>query len=380
MLRDRTILVISPQSWGEMKLSKHHYAMELAKRGNRVYFLNPPEQDRWGWGSKINISASTEQPNLFIISHILFFPYNFRFHLPVLFKMLMHFQVMRLLKRMIFKIDILWSFDIGNIYPFDLFPEQPIKIFHPVDEPLLPNSIKAASGADYIFSVTNEILEKYTHFKIPKFFINHGVSEDFIKSSELNKAIGIPIKVGLSGNLLRNDIDREILLKIIRNNPSIIFECWGSYKISQSNIGGSEDKDTALFIETIKREKNVILHGVLQSKYLAKEFKRMDAFLICYDVQRDQSKGTNYHKVMEYLSSGRVIISNNITTYSDRLDLVVMVKERNENSKLPALFNNVIENLGYFNDASNQKIRFHYAKANLYSEQINRIENIIYAA
>ena len=44
-LRNKTILIISPQAWGKMFLSKHHYAIELAKRGNAVYFLNPPGEN-----------------------------------------------------------------------------------------------------------------------------------------------------------------------------------------------------------------------------------------------------------------------------------------------------------------------------------------------
>jgi hypothetical protein len=50
---------------------------------------------------------------------------------------------------------------------------------------------------------------------------------------------------------------------------------------------------------------------------LSKELRRMDAFLICYDVEKDQSKGSNYHKVMEYLAYGRPIISNFITRYKN---------------------------------------------------------------
>ncbi len=44
MLNDKTILIISPQEWGKMLLSKHHYALELAKAGNIFYFLNPPDK------------------------------------------------------------------------------------------------------------------------------------------------------------------------------------------------------------------------------------------------------------------------------------------------------------------------------------------------
>jgi hypothetical protein len=45
VLKNKTILVISPNNWGTMHISKHHYAIELARLGNSVYFLNPPNQE-----------------------------------------------------------------------------------------------------------------------------------------------------------------------------------------------------------------------------------------------------------------------------------------------------------------------------------------------
>ena len=41
-LRNKKVLVLSPQSWGKMRISKHHYALKLAALGNEVCFVNPP--------------------------------------------------------------------------------------------------------------------------------------------------------------------------------------------------------------------------------------------------------------------------------------------------------------------------------------------------
>jgi len=42
-LRNKTIIILSPEKWGKMMLSKHHYAIELAGMGNIVFFtvFNP---------------------------------------------------------------------------------------------------------------------------------------------------------------------------------------------------------------------------------------------------------------------------------------------------------------------------------------------------
>lgn len=358
-----------------MFVSKHHYAIELAKRGNKVYFLNPP-QKKLNRREKVLISQSELQENLYLIYHRLSFPYNLKFHFIRFFHTLMHVHVKKIVKLIESEIDITWSFDLGNLYPFSFFPDKSFKIFHPVDEPLNKTAINSAKGADVIFSVTKEILEKYSDYKVPKHFINHGIADDFIKTEITAEGDG-KVRVGFSGNLLRNDIDRKIFLQIIKENPEVIIECWGSYNLLEGNIGGVEDDETMSFIHQLQQYKNVILHGVVPVALLATELLRMDAFLICYDIEKDQSKGTNYHKVMEYISTGKVIISNNITTFAEKPELVEMVMERDTNKKLPELFKAVTENLSVYNSAELQNKRLAFANDNTYKKQIDRIDEFI---
>src|SRR5580693_6706119 len=167
-LRDKTILLISPQSWGAMYVSKHHYAIELAKRGNRVYFLNPPEPEKDKERESVEIVSSGIE-NLWLIKHNLWFPYNLKFHAIFLFHLLMKPHIKRVLKAISRPIDFVWSFDLGNFYPFRFFGPGIFKIFHPVDEPLNRTAIDAAIGCDIIFSVTHEILEKYKGIQAPKY-------------------------------------------------------------------------------------------------------------------------------------------------------------------------------------------------------------------
>jgi hypothetical protein len=374
-LKNKTILLLSPQSWGKMFVSKHHYAIELAKRGNTVYFLNPPEPSTRK--EKITIEDSGTQKGLFIIHHKLSFPYNIKFHFITLFHALMKMHIKNILREIGTPIDIVWSFDLGNLYPFQLFPGSAYRIFHPVDEPLNNTAIHSGKGAQIIFSVTKEILQKYSMYKVPAHFINHGVSESFLKHIDDPFKIDSIIRVGFSGNLLRSDIDRETFLTIINQNPNVIFECWGSYEMKESNIGGSSDISVQQFIQDLKSAPNVILHGAIAPSILAKELNRMDAFLICYDVEKDQSKGTNYHKVMEYLSTGKVIISNNITTYKEMPALISMVTERQHNNNLPMLFSEIINKLDIYNSTVAINQRKEFAAQNTYEKQLSYIEQII---
>jgi hypothetical protein len=376
VLTKKTILLVSPQSWGKMFVSKHHYAVELARQGNTVYFLNPPDENKTS-SKTIIIEPSGVHENLFFIHHRLWFPYNIKFHFISLFHILMKPHVKNIARQIGKPLDIIWSFDLGHLYPFSFFPNS-LKIFHPVDEPTTRTAVNSARGAQVIFSVTHEILDKFRQFRVPKYFINHGVADYFLEPLAIDKEKqNHLVHVGISGNLLREDIDRTILLQIINENPGIVFECWGSYQLRQSNIGGKDDESVKTFILALQQQPNVILHGVVDAVALAKELRRMDAFLICYNINKDQSRGTNYHKVMEYISTGKVIISNNITTYSDKPFLVQMVSERDHNKALPALFSTVISDLQTYNKEEWQKARVAFATENFYTIQIQKIGELI---
>lgn len=374
-LKNKRILIISPQAWGQMFISKHHYALALAKMGNRVYFLNPPELNSKKKPGYIHIESSCAHHNLFLIDHTLKFPFLLKFHAIKIFHLLMGYHIQKLLNKIGEPIDFVWSFDQGNLFPFKLFDEKSYKIFQPVDEPTNAEAVRAAEGSHIILSVTREILEKYNRFRQPRHLINHGIAEDFLlpSTSGVRKK---KIHVGFSGNLLRPDIDRKTLLAVIEQNPAIVFECWGSYTSADNNIGGLEDEATKSFIGQLQQH-GVVLHGPAPPDKLARELQRMDAFVICYDVIKDQSKGTNYHKIMEYLSTGKVIIANNVSAYAGKPELVQMIRSRLNNNAYTRLFKKVIQNLDYYNSPSLQQHRREYARLNTYINHISRIEKII---
>ncbi len=375
-LKNKTIVIVSPQAWGQMFISKHHYAIALAKMGNRVYFLNPPETGGNKKPGQVQISTSCTHHNLFIIDHRLSFPFVFKFHALWLFHWLMRFHVKKILQQLNRQVDIVWSFDQGHLYPFKFFGKKPFKIFQPVDEPPNAEAIRAAEGSQVIFSVTTEILEKYSGFAQPRHLINHGIGDDFLSVPVSGPADKKNIHVGISGNLLREDVDRPTLLKIIAENHAVVFEYWGPFSTANNNIGGSATEETKAFLEELKNL-GLLMHGPINQVQLALALQRMDAFLICYDVERDQSRGTNYHKIMEYLSTGKVIIANNVSAYQDKPELLQMVRSRNNNHGLLRLFKEVMQNLRFHNNPGLQEKRKAYARMNTYANQVGRIEKII---
>jgi hypothetical protein len=378
VLTGKTIAILSPQLWGKMRISKHHYAIELARRGNHVYFINPPRQGGpWFARRDVQIATCHEAENLWTVEHCLGFPYELKFHLPRVFRAAMRLYTPTLLAALPRPIDIVWSFDLQRTFSLRDFPRRALKVFHPVDEPQTPDAIRAGDGASSVFSVTREILSRYAHLGAPRHFINHGLGEDFLSLIGQDPEPHNGVRVGLSGNFLRADLDRRVLLRIVREHPHVTFDLWGAYELRATNIGGQEDAASREFIQALKSCPNVMLHGSVSPAELATGYRKVDAFLICYDVERDQSHGTNYHKVMEFLAAGAPVVSNNITTYASRPDLIQMVSERTHNEALPALLSSVLDRLDEFNGPPARHVRQSFAADNTYPKQIDRIATLL---
>jgi glycosyltransferase involved in cell wall biosynthesis len=311
------VLIISPQHWGTMRVTKHHYTIELAKLGHEVFFLEPTEVN-WKWKKSGFELSDCDAEGVILARQSINIPYNLKFHAKNLFDWFIKRHIQKL-ETDLGPFDLVWSFDLTNAMPLKCFSNESKKIFFAADWPLNDDAVKASESADLLVSVAQEILDQYPdNPQTKKLLIDHGVADCFIKEGKKPFIkTDDKIRIGMSGNFLRPDIDRPVLLEIIHSHPEILFECFGSYETTNSNLGGSTNLETSQFIDQLMAAPNVILHGMVSPEALSKELRRMDAFLICYDVEKDQSKGSNYHKVMEYLAYGRPIISNFITRYKN---------------------------------------------------------------
>ena len=96
-LKEKTILIISSLAWGVSFPERQHYARELAKKGNSVYFLNPPSK---------NAAATELSENLYVVD------YKEKIGLAGLFGFSGEStQIKKILSLINKKIDIVWSFD-----------------------------------------------------------------------------------------------------------------------------------------------------------------------------------------------------------------------------------------------------------------------------
>ncbi len=368
-------LVVSPQEWGVMHVAKHHYAISLLNENHEVYFLEPPRfGKKWAYFLKKDLNYE----NLSIISYNCPIPFFLRFKVRWLYDLLIKKYISKLVKCSGDNFDLVWSFESNLYSDLNIFRAKN-KIYHPVDELHYHYQIIPGKTADLIVSVTHEILSKFNKFPVNSIHVNHGLANCFaleatkkLTTQEFNNRVSGTLKVGYIGNLLRPAIDYELLLKIIKKNKHIRFLFWGNHTSANNNLGG-EAGNIEQYINMLKFLPNVEMRGSLSPEKLASEFQVVDAFLICYDINKDLSRGTNYHKIMEYLSTGKVIISNNVTAFQNEPDLVVMSRSRENDNELFHLFDHVIKNIEQYNQADLQIKRIKFSLKNTYSSHLKLI-------
>ncbi len=359
-LTNKTILLISPEAWGSNFVSKHHYATTLAARGNRVFFLNPP-------GKRFGIKNIDK--NLFVVDYKPFIRGINKLPSPIRDK-ISGFDIARIKKlAQIDHLDIVWSFDPYRFQNLKLFNSQ-YSIFHPVDihqNQSLTNQV--AKSADVIFGSSQRILETI-NTTIPKHKINHGLSQAF---AQYNYDLKIPtkkVRVGYVGNLHYQYLDSRTLKIIIDQNPGAEFHFIGPS--AKSNLTQKTTNNN--FIDYLMSKHNCVLHGQVEAKKLPEYLANFDLFLMCYTSDQNPSAMANPHKLLEFLATGRVVVSHYIDEYKDKRHLLEMVEN---NEDLPAKFKEVVANLAHYNSPEKQQARKAWAQENTYEKQIGRIEKII---
>lgn len=373
-LTGKKILIISPQPFSGLYVSKQHYAIELAKRDNKIFFLEPPLDEKQS--PAIVLEQSLLYPSITLIKYKLFFNLNLRFHLRSLFDLLMKYQIKKILREIVDDIDIVWCFETNLFSNFSLFNAK-IKIYHVVDPVASKYQVLAAKSADIIFCVSTRILQSFAQLNVPKFFVNHGIADVYLKAgqdlllesnSHTNEVI---TKVGYVGNLLRGPVNYQVIRRLVMDHPSIDFHFWGA-----SEIKNDTSSNASAFVQFLKGMTNVHLHGIKSPEQLAGVLGEMDVFLLAYVYIEGESDKSNSHKILEYLSTGKVIVSSFVETYQNDDPLICMTDETGDD-ELPQLFDKVIGRLDYYNSSALRKRRIGLAMENAYGSQIDKIETLL---
>lgn len=377
----RTVLLISPQPWRGLALSKHHYAVALAEIGAKVFFLNPPS-GRW----QRPAIASGAHPNLNLVDYATLS--RGRRFFPSRINDALEFVQAKLIERRIGQpVDVVWSFDSTRFTKLHAFRAQ-LRLFHAVDRVDHAALRPTGMSADAVLSVSTVILDDFAKIGISGHFVSHGLAKDFecagrARLAELARVgaepAALPRKVGYMGNLIHPAIDHAAFSRIVSETPEAEFHLWGPYYHSHLGWKHSSVPAVTAFISFLEKQANVILHGLQPPRVVAGELGKMDILLTCYDPVREMNCGSNSHKVLEYLSTGKPVVSNHVSAYMEpgiRGEMLCM-PPTTDNRQLPALFRRSLESVDELHRLDLQERRIRFALSHCYRGQLREIERIV---
>lgn len=353
-IKGKNILLISPEPWNHIFVSKHHYATHLGKRGNKVFFLNPP--------SKLNQVEKTNFENVFSVCYTGFIK-GVRFLPSLLQKYLIKKKYIQLQNLCKVNFDIVWSFDNSVFFNFFALPSNVYCISHIVDLNQDFEFEKAATSANICLSTTNYIRDKHLTYNSKSFKVNHG----YYQSNESDKPFEVKnsrfINCGYAGNLDIKYIDWGLIEELVLNFPEVNF-----------NFAGPWDNKNAF--PHVLNKPNFFFHGMLDAQQLYPFYNQMDILIIAYKSEEYLEQLANPHKMLEYLGAGKVIIATWTEEYSDFNDSNIIIMARNKNEFI-SKFRQVIQELDFWNNDLIKTKRKQFASNFSYENQINRIEEII---
>ncbi len=352
---NKNILIISPEPWDHIFVSKHHYAVHLGKRGNRVYFLNPPSHEM--------TVAKTEAKNVFSVTYKGFIP-GLRFLPRRLQKRLIRSRYEQIQKLCSSTFDVVWSFDNSVFFDFCALPEEILAISHIVDLNQNFQTLRSATTADFCLASTEAIKNRLLKYNSKVFKIHHGFNQTS-ESHPVHLPGSSPIKIIYAGNLSMPYIDWKTLYAIVKSSTKLDFLFIGP------DFHGLQSRN--VFKTKVLSSPAVFQLGKIDADLLPAYLKEADILLVCYQ-EKYFADQANPHKMMEYLGAGCVVVSTFTAEFSENNGLIEMATS---NESMSEMFSRVVNDLDHYNDKDLVNRRRAFAREHTYDRQIDRVEKII---
>lgn len=366
----RTIYLISPQPWEGFNVSKHHYGRTLAEMGHKVFFIESAVTSP-GWG-RVEI-ADTECSNIKTVRYAGYLFRWLRFRMRHLYDAFGAFKVRQLVRAIGVRPDIVWDFD--NLFQFrslTLF-DPVVKIFHPVD-PLIAGW-SATKGQDIHFALAEEFTEGIDPDRTPTLFVPHGLNpthaayaRKVIRAPEAFRPTGCRPTIGYVGNLAAQGIDWPMIERLVRENPEAMFRL----------IGPTEGLAEPQYGENIARIKlmpNCEMPGLIPADKVVEQAKDVDLWLVCYDIGRRPEAAINTHKVLEYLATGKAVLSNYIAAYKG--NGLLHMPETHSNEDMPTILAKVLAASEQTNSADEMVSRATFALGHSYAANVATMNHFL---
>lgn len=311
----KMIIIFSPQNWSHQFISKHHYAIAFSKKEKTFFF--EPTTCEVGKYQVDSFKPFGENDNLTVVKITLPFPDIIRFKASSFFKLINKLAIGRWLKKSEIHSKLIIDFGCHkSISDWSFIPCKK-RVYFPVDDfQDLPIEKRGCTG---FFTVSINIQEKFNRAGIDMKFMHHGLNYWFVEKAEqrlkeienrLFKRKNRRIRIAYSGNLTIPFLDRDLILQLVSTYQDCEFHFYGKNDTADSNY--------TVWLNKLKSFSNVHLHGQMTVDQLAEELFQMDAMLLCYKPDNKNYHAENSHKINEYLSTGKPLITTPISVLKEK--------------------------------------------------------------
>jgi glycosyltransferase involved in cell wall biosynthesis len=355
------ILIISPEPWDAHAVSKHHYARVLAETGREVLFVDPPDLHPRRHGSPIAIRPAPGVEGVRVVSAPRVAA-GLRFMPPVLRHWLEGRWLARLETEAGVEIGTVWLFENSRF--FDMaFAGDRLKIYHQVDLNQVFHPELAAATADVCLCTTDFIRERLLAVRPDVHKIHHGTAVPRTAGDALSlQPFDVPgLHATYIGNLDMPYLDVDALAGLIGRFDHVTFHL----------VGGCDGR-SRLF-RRCGEAANAVWWGKLPFQQLASILERSDMLLVAYPKERQREQASP-HKMMEYLLSGKVVVSSYTDEYKDKRHLLEMA---DPDQPIAEVFERVAADIADHNAEPRQAERRAFALDHVYEKQLGRIESIV---
>lgn len=371
------IYLVSPQPWHGFRVSKHHYAIELALRGHRVYFIENALTD--AVFGRVELYCSGYE-NLTVVRHAGLFTRWTQYRFPTMHALVAIRQIRRLIAAIGVGPSVVWDFDNNCAFPDLSAFGKMLKIFHPVDS--IVGDRRTAKGADVVVSVSADFINRLPAATEHTLVLPHGISrlhEAYAKRVVANDLVAQRKKssrrtVGYVGNLDMVGIDWSTIFRMITHFQDVEFVFVGPFGRTHQY---GEGKRQAL-LTSLRSFPNVRLTGLLQSQRILELAAEVDVWLFCNDSALRPDGALNSHKLLEYMATGKAVLSSSIRAFDATSPLVMALPGQNE--MMIGLLGDMLANIETINRAKEMRRRASFALDFTYGANLDRIGDFLDAS
>lgn len=353
------VLVISPEPWEGVQISKHAVARALARQDNTVCFWGPPSTAESGL--RLERSEGIE---------VVRYRHWFRGvnRLPRAVRDRYYGRLIRRIEKLTGRaFDIIWCFDNTRMQEFP--PGTAKRVLHLVDYDTVHDGHGLIPTADLVLTVSEALSEHALRIapNAQVHLLGHGIEERWLEHAQVHRTPTVPPRTALYAGLLATDyVDWEMFSSVVLRHPEVHFDLYGPYDPDYPAEG----------FRVIRDAPNTTLHGLVDKERLIPAAQAADILVYCYRAQELGQKVATSHKVLEYLSTGNVVVGSYQQTLAPQADLLLMARQRTD---FVTVFDRACTDHARLNTPPLREARIAFARSRTMPVLLDRVGDLLYA-